>query len=63
MFCSGTKNIKDFLMYPAAIKIPQNQGNLEQPKAISMFFVNNEVLVKFEVQNLEVINMCDTFVV
>lgn len=27
-----------------------------------MLFVNNEVLVKFKVQNSEGINMCDTFV-
>lgn len=54
MFCSGTKKMKKCLLYPAVktyFKIKEI-GKPPKPKTICMFFVEDEVLVKFRVQNL-----------
>lgn len=49
MFCSGTKKIKECLLYPAAkiyLKIKEI-WKPPKPKTICMFFAEDKVLVKF----------------
>lgn len=64
MFCSGTKKIKECLLYPAAKKYLKIKEIWKPPKAntICTFIVKDEVLVKFRVQNVEGIKMHGTFI-
>lgn len=61
MFLSGTKKIKEGLLYPTAKKYLKTK-EIWKPKTICIFFVKDEVLVKFRLQNLEGIKIHGTFI-